>query len=435
MAFEDLNVEQKIARGKVRLSREQPFFGSLAYHLNPVAVEGKVKESLSGRTRYGGVTEKGTLLYLPEGVDDLPEEQLVTFLAHESLHPGFNHFQREGERQHLLSNIAQDIVINNILDRNGFVEIESGIWPEDNEVYLTINGNIKIIKDLNEKSYEEVYDILLDKLQEDDIDPEDIDDEGTQIELPEGHDGHIREELAEEVEKEFPEAEVSEDRDDEYFDRKMREAKQESSRSQGSAPAGMGLRMEEKKKSKIDWRSVVQYNMASSISIDYTFSEPNFNYYNIKKEDDEGNMRRLYLPSEERKGLDVIVAVDTSGSVGQEELEQFVGDIYSLASAFDGVEMKVIQHDSKVHKVDELNSARALEDLDYVGGGGTSHIPVIEELEEENERNTIFIGFTDGYTNWPKQKRFSSLGITPIWVIDNYQVDPPYGRVLRNAQR
>lgn len=437
MAYQNLNHNQRISRGKIKLTRERPFFGSLVYYLNPVAANEKIKESLEGRTHLGGVTEKGSLLYFPEAVEELPEDQLMTFLAHEALHCGFNHFKRQGERDDKLWNIALDVAVNNILEMNGFTEIEGSIWPEDNEFYCIIGNDSVKIEDLDEKSAEQIYDILMNKAEEQARKGNmEYDEDGIEIDI-EGHDVHMDEEEANDIDEndEMPDIQDGvEDRDDEFFDRKMSEAKQEASQTRGNQPAGMGLKMDQKKKASIDWRAVLHQNMTSAISSDYTFSQPNMNYYNMKKEDNEGNMRRLYLPSEENTGLDVVLSIDTSGSIGQEELEKFVGEVYAIASSFDAIEMKVIQHDSKVQKVDEVNTPRELEDLTYKGGGGTSHPPVVERMEKDNDRNRLYIGFTDGYTRWPDQKRFNRLGINPIWVIDNYSVEPPYGKVLRNGK-
>jgi predicted metal-dependent peptidase len=59
------------------------------------------------------------------------------------------------------------------------------------------------------------------------------------------------------------------------------------------------------------------------------------------------------------------------------------------------------------------------------GGGGTSFIPVFDELKKTKCTPSILIYFTDGYGNFPEvsPKRYPVL-----WVLTENHQDPPWGR-------
>jgi predicted metal-dependent peptidase len=84
-----------------------------------------------------------------------------------------------------------------------------------------------------------------------------------------------------------------------------------------------------------------------------------------------GGSSGLYLPSVERSGAgDIVIAVHTSGSIGTEELEQFVGEINAIASEAQPESIRMVYCDAVVQSVEELGPSDAI-DLSPKGGGGT----------------------------------------------------------------
>ena len=88
----------------------------------------------------------------------------------------------------------------------------------------------------------------------------------------------------------------------------------------GHDPLGVERPLTESRQSQQDWRAILRDFVAATAPSDYRWTPPNRRYI----------ASGLYLPSVERRGLgEIVIAVDTSGSIGKIELEQFAGEIIS----------------------------------------------------------------------------------------------------------
>ncbi|BBO83647.1 hypothetical protein DSCO28_42130 [Desulfosarcina ovata subsp. sediminis] len=85
-------------------------------------------------------------------------------------------------------------------------------------------------------------------------------------------------------------------------------------RSMGDLPAGLARMIERLLSPKLDWRQLLNRFIQASARSDYAWMPPNRRYLH----------RNLYLPAMRSTDLpEVVVAVDTSGSVSSTELNQF----------------------------------------------------------------------------------------------------------------
>jgi predicted metal-dependent peptidase len=132
-----------------------------------------------------------------------------------------------------------------------------------------------------------------------------------------------------------------------------------------------------------------------------------------------------------RKGFganDVAVVVDTSGSIGQKELDSFFAEIGGIMQDVRPKRIYVIWCDARVAGVDMVSS---LDELGHIkanpkGGGGTDFRPPFIWLEENQVRPECLIYLTDGYGPFPDQ----APGYPAIWCMIT-DVDPPWGEVVR----
>lgn len=89
--------------------------------------------------------------------------------------------------------------------------------------------------------------------------------------------------------------------------------------------------------------------------------------------------------------------VDTSGSIGDEELELFLGTAYEFASRG---EIRVIPWDAGSYEVLEArNKSQVMEKVGkkLEGGGGTKIIPPLEKVQEEMTSGDVVSVMTDGF--------------------------------------
>lgn len=114
---------------------------------------------------------------------------------------------------------------------------------------------------------------------------------------------------------------------------------------------------------------------------------------------------KIYLPGvDHRMRLDVYVALDTSGSMSEEELRQSVSEIYGLCSNFDHFTVTLIQCDCSIKSVQEFDEFTQPDELKeklkrISGQGGTNYWPVFKyiwkQIDEQGADPKLLVYFTD----------------------------------------
>ena len=91
----------------------------------------------------------------------------------------------------------------------------------------------------------------------------------------------------------------------------------------GKLPSSLEELVEQMRQSKVDWRDVLNRFIGGDQPDDYTWRKPQRRQWFDND---------IYMPSIERMGIgDVVVAVDTSGSVATHELQQFLGELNRIS--------------------------------------------------------------------------------------------------------
>jgi len=165
----------------------------------------------------------------------------------------------------------------------------------------------------------------------------------------------------------------------------------------------------------LPWDRILSRFMNKLAKTDYSFRKPN---------------RRFFpdhiLPTQHGQSLDdIAVAVDTSGSVTEQQFTQFLSEVHAILLKQKPKKLTLIQFDTRIRSVDELRSTQDLASVEFTGRGGTRIEPVIEWAREH--KPVAMIVFTDGY--------FSNHNPDPkvplVWMIHsnpNYSTD--YGKVI-----
>ena len=165
-----------------------------------------------------------------------------------------------------------------------------------------------------------------------------------------------------------------------------------SAKQRGKVPLGIELMINEIKQNKVNWRSLLQKIIVSSIPTDFSWAKPS------KKSVACG----CYLPSTLKEKVDVTIAIDTSGSIGREELTDFVSEICGIAKAYqNAISMRLITHDCKIQNDYEVRngSIEKIKALTIKGGGGTSHKVVMDYVKEKVKDCKMLICFTDAFSD------------------------------------
>ncbi len=144
----------------------------------------------------------------------------------------------------------------------------------------------------------------------------------------------------------------------------------------------------------------------------------------------------LYLPSMGAPGPShIVVAIDTSGSMGDEELGKILAEIDRLRSATE-CKLTLIQCDATIRKIEEFDecSATSFERMRFYGRGGTRFEPVFDWIKTK-ARQELFafdtlVYLTDGFGSFPAQPPPYPV----LWIMTpNCRKDIPFGEVIRMA--
>ena len=362
-----------------RLLLDHPFFGALALRLTPIPDE----------TIETACTNGVNIKYNPKWFLKLKPPQRCGLIAHEVMHVALLHMLRREGRDSRRWNVAADYVINLAVTKSGLVIPHTELLDEQYEG----------------KSTEEVYDLL----------PKDIGQNPAPMEVhlcpgddPGGCGGvedHPDLLDGQAVGKYEADLEVA-----------IYQAS-EAAKSIGKLPAHLQTLIEKALKPKVDWRMVLARFLRANNKSDFSWVRPNRRFI----------ASGLYLPSLYTPCLEEIAVVtDSSGSVRDEELQQFTGETSTILHDLNPELIHFIQCDSEVQN----DTTYTREDLplkvEYEGRGGTRFRPAIEYVNEKYPNVSALVYLTDLESN-----DFGPEPSYPVLWVTTAAEEAPYGEVIK----
>ena len=171
---------------------------------------------------------------------------------------------------------------------------------------------------------------------------------------------------------------------------------------------------------KVDWREALRDFVSSTTKGNDEFTWRRMNKRHMAND--------IYMPSVENEAIgEVIVAIDTSGSIGTEELTAFATELASICGLCTPERVRVLWWDTEVHgeQIFESNYENIAGLLKPLGGGGTRVSSVSEYINKENLKAECVIVFTDGYVERDIKWEISS---PTLWMVTmNKNLDVPLG--------
>ncbi len=154
--------------------------------------------------------------------------------------------------------------------------------------------------------------------------------------------------------------------------------------------------------SKIDWKQYLRNFFARGGFKDV---KRTFTRFSRRFIDDDV----FILPGKEGMGMNkVLVLIDSSGSISEEESRAFVSEVYELVKHTMGV--IVILWDAEPHEVIEISSPEEIEKIKNYYGGGTMICSTLEEAIKHLQNVKFVVIFTDGYIgDLPRRDEFKSI--------------------------
>jgi len=386
----------KLTTARVGLLLKAPFFGNMATRMKLIeADEWCPTAATNGRNFY----------YNTEFVKKLSVKKLEFLFGHEILHCVFDHFGRVGSRDRMLSNIAQDYAVNQIL-------VDERIGEKITEVQICYDPKYR------GKAWEEIYDELYEKAEkipmEDllkqlgDLLDEHINEDGSgpgkEGEGKEGKPGMTKEE-AQAIKDEIKEAMIQ----------------AAAAAGAGKTPAGIQRMIKDMTEPKMNWREIVNQEIQSIVRNDYSFTRPN------RKSMHSGAI----LPGmKEATTIDIGVTIDMSGSIGQEDATVFLSEVKGIVDQYEDFKINLWCFDTEIYNWKQITHDNSHELMDYEpqGGGGTDFMANWEFMKEQGIEPKKLIMFTDGYPcgDWGDPDYCDTIFI----VKGNTQAEAPFGQTV-----
>jgi len=391
---------EKITKAKARLMLEHPYFGTVASSL-----------TLEKNNDILTFTSDGVKMrYNSEYLDKLSIEEVEFVMANGAMHSVLKHHERLNGRTRWLWQTATDYVVNAMLVKNGmqlpeyayFEQKFVGMYVE--EVYEMLRAEMM---DNTDHSMEQETEQITDS-----------DDTGVDnLHMQKEHTPDIN---AEETEEEQNAEDKEEESTSSKSDEKQEEMKEQfeqifqKHKRQGNLPQNMHLVVPEYFSHKVDWREFLYGYIATHAKSTYSFSPPNMKYL----------YRGICLPSLSSDLLRIVVAIDTSGSVDEELLSTFMGEVSSVMQQYPNYEIDLITADAKIQTHRVFLPGESL-DYEVSGGGGTDFRPVFDYIDKHIDYPTLLIYFTDGDGRFPEFEASYDV----LWVMPD-EVVVPFGEVV-----
>ena len=372
-----MEITKIISKCILQIRKESPFFASLMLFA-PIIKSTSIETA---------ATDGKNILVNERFFQSLNSSEQNAVMLHEVLHLALLHVFRMNSRNSHIWNIAADIVVNDLIDSNTSFTLPLGA-----------------IKDraYKKKSVEYVYEQLLKnpkkmkllKLKYADLlqgDPDQGEPIGKEEQL--------------EIETYWKDS------------IQVLQKTAELNKDHGSIPSGMEAEIGTILEPEIDWR-IALWKFTAKTPSDFDEYDRRFFY------------RGLYLEGLESESVNVSVCIDTSGSVSNKLLEQFMGELKGILRSYPHVKCELFYADCDLFGPFDIAS---LEEAPKIfGRGGTSFVPFFKYIEKHSDHfhsNKALIYLTDGYGDFPKDSPAPTM-----WIVckDGLETSEfPFGDVIR----
>ncbi|MGV6851533.1 MAG: vWA domain-containing protein [bacterium] len=424
-------VEQKLSSARTQLILDKPFLGALVLRLPLVAANPDWCKTTA--------TDARKLYYNRSYILQLDNDELQFVLTHEALHCGLLHFVRRGSRTQHLWDLACDFAINPILKSEGLKHPPNALFFHEykglsaEEIYPMLDDSHNDMETMDQHLYDQGEGGQSDDKPKDKGDGEHESqqrersgeqDDGEQKkqqqdpELNTTTDASPRESSGGLAAQPEPlSAQQKEDLATQWQQRLAGAAQQ--AMQAGRLSQEMARLVDHLLQPRLSWRALLAQHMNYLARDDYSYQRPS------SRRDDAA-----IFPSLRNQQVSVCAIVDTSGSISDQQLTEFISEIDSIKAQ---IRARVIIHACDAQLATDgpwvfepWEQCTLPETLG--GGGGTDFRPAFEWLEQQDLAADVTIFFTDADGEFPKYEPHFPV----IWLVKGQKPVPFGARIQLN---
>ncbi|VAW90651.1 hypothetical protein MNBD_GAMMA21-1731 [hydrothermal vent metagenome] len=411
--MENLDIENKLAAARTRLIIDKPFLGALVLRLPMIMADpGWCKTT---------ATDARQFFYNPGYIEQLSLSEAQFILAHEALHCALSHFARREHRIKHRWDIACDYAINPLLTKDGLQAPPGSLLLREfdgmtaEEIYPCLDDSE------NEQTLDQhLYDQPEDQKRNQDSSPE------PPPPKPEDQDdsdnGASPQQQPDENTQGAPQPPpLSQDEQDNLsvqWQQRLAGAAQQAMQA-GKLSGDMARLVDFLIQPQLPWRMLLARYMTSLARDDYNYTRPS-----TRRGDP------AIFPSLRSSQVDVIIALDTSGSISQTEMKEFVSEIDSIKGQ---MRARIVLHACDANLAEQGPwTFEPWEEFelpeDIKGGGGTDFRPIFKWTETLDQTPDLLIYFTDAEGRFPESEPFYPV----IWLVKGKHPIPWGQRIQLN---
>ena len=403
---------QRLLLSRMRILCNHGFYGLLLMHM-VYSIDEKLETACTDGIR---------ITFGTDFLDSLTDSELDFVMMHEILHVVLQHCLRGEDRDNETFNIACDIVVNsNILLENNMKSSSITIKNYGESMHIAPDG-----KEGYEYTAEQVYDMLpkQEKKKSQSKSSGVAKGRARQQATNENHkpewrwDDHSRWGMYEE------DAALRDVWVKRFEDAAQAIEIRDPSNSRGLLPRFAQRILGELRKPQTDWRTILNDFIQEEVA-DYSFSPPDRRFDDCP----------FFLPDFNGKEdimEDILFMIDTSASMSDAMITAAYSEVKGAIDQFDGkLKGWLGFFDAAIIKPKPFSSEEEFSIIRPAGGGGTDFQIIFEYVHKhmQDKLPASIIILTDGYAPFPQEKL--SMNIPVLWLINNNDVDPPWGKVAR----
>ena len=395
----DKEVREKLIGARVGLLLKAPFFGNMATRLELTNADKWLPTAATdGRKFY----------YNSRFIDKLKQKEIEFLFGHEVLHCCYDHLGRTHSRDKKLFNIACDYAVNRDLIKHNVGAMITTVDCLYDTKYNDMSSE-EIYADLYENAEKIDMDDLIEKMIDQHLEGDDSEDAGN------GKDG-------DDIGGNGPSQLSNEDK--EAIKNEIKEAMMQASQAAGAGntPAGVARMINDLTNPIMDWKELLRQTLESTIKTDFSWMKTSRRGWHIDA------ILPGMTPGEE---VDIVVAVDTSGSISDKMLNNFLSEVQGIMDCFTAFKIHLFAFDTEVHNPQTFTSDNLDDMTEYElkGHGGTDFRCVFDYLVNEGIEPERLVMFTDMYpwnNDWGDENYCDTLFIAH----STTTIEAPYGETV-----
>jgi predicted metal-dependent peptidase len=405
------DVETKLSAARTRLILDKPFLGALVLRLPMVAADPKWCKTTA--------TDARSFYYSRAYIKALTLDETQFMLAHEALHCALSHFARRQHRIKHRWDVACDFAINPLLVDDD-LKPPPGTLLLDNFHGMTAEEIYPLIDDDNDDETldQHLYDQDDKQEKEQETKPRRerySDPESGRIGEPSINKGEIDPNAGG-----APQPPTLSEREREalsvQWQQRLAGAAQQAMQA-GKLGGSLARLVDHLLQPQLPWRSLLARYLTAVARDDYNFMRPSSRR--------EG---AAILPSLRSTQIELVVILDTSGSISRGQLHEFLAEVDAIKGqlrariALHACDERLAENGPWIYEAwEEISLPDALQ-----GGGGTRFTPAFAWADTLDRPPDLLLYFTDANGEFPKKEPDYSV----IWLVKG-KLPVPWGQRIQ----